>query len=227
MAQLNLQPTPIGILNDLIEVTSYSENVNNSNEISGNCNYNSNSRSKNNGNNDFAVKSAKETNLLMIKAEKLSANSIIKCIKKVKSSCFSVSSSRKVAALLSQNRNRVKIFELEVDDGEGEGEDQEEEEPPEVEGEDERPEKKTLDFHQQGGFQVQKSSAVTSYFTAPPPLAKETTQSKQFLKHSSASSSCSLAPSVSSSTCATFGSSGTIILESANASLNAGRGGKR
>ena len=46
------------------------------------------------------AKWAQDSNLLMIKAEKLNSNSIIKYIKKLKSSCFCVSSSRKVAALV-------------------------------------------------------------------------------------------------------------------------------
>ena len=75
LIQLNLFPTPTGVSNDLIEVTSYNENGNN-------------------------VKSSKDTNLLMIKAEKLAATSIVKCIKKLKSSTLCVSSSRKVAALV-------------------------------------------------------------------------------------------------------------------------------
>ncbi len=77
LIQLNLQPTPTSILNDLIQVTSYNEN--------GTC------KSKT---------EQAETNLLMIKAEKLSATSIVKCIKKLKSSSFCVSSSRKVASLV-------------------------------------------------------------------------------------------------------------------------------
>ena len=76
LIQLNLQPTPTGILNDLIQVTNYNENGTTS------------------------KKQANEANLLMIKAEKLSANSIVKCIKKLKSSAMCVSSSRKVASLV-------------------------------------------------------------------------------------------------------------------------------
>ncbi len=49
-----------------------------------------------------------QANLLMIKAEKLNANSIVKCLKKVKSSGMCVSSSRKVASLV----NRIKKFNL-------------------------------------------------------------------------------------------------------------------
>lgn len=103
LAQLDLQPTPIGILNDLIEVTSYSENGD---------------KAKSGGANDAQQKNGKETNLLMIKAEKLSAHSIIKCLKKFKSHCFCVSSTRKLVALLSSNKHRVKIFEMEVEDDE-------------------------------------------------------------------------------------------------------------
>jgi hypothetical protein len=104
LAQLSLQSSTLGVLNDLIEVqSSYSGN----------------------GDNKDASKSSKqanETNLLMIKAEKLAAKSIVKCIKKSKTSGFCVSSSRKVAALLSDTRQRVRIFELEVEDDENEGE---------------------------------------------------------------------------------------------------------
>ncbi len=74
LIQLNLQPTPTGVSNDVIQV-SYNENGN-------------------------SKKTPKETNLLMIKAEKLFANSIVKCIKKLKSISFCVSSSRKVASLV-------------------------------------------------------------------------------------------------------------------------------
>jgi len=54
----------------------------------------------NNENNETSSSKSKDSNLLMIKAEKLNSNSIIKYIKKLKSSCFCVSSSRKVAALV-------------------------------------------------------------------------------------------------------------------------------
>lgn len=54
----------------------------------------------NNENNETGSSKSKDSNLLMIKAEKLNSNSIIKYIKKLKSSCFCVSSSRKVAALV-------------------------------------------------------------------------------------------------------------------------------
>ena len=49
----------------------------------------------------IVIKSPKEANLLMIKAEKLAGTSIVKCLKKVKSNKLCVSSSRKVAALVS------------------------------------------------------------------------------------------------------------------------------
>ncbi len=106
LAQLSLQSTTLGSLNDLIEVQSSYSAANNG-------------ESKDGGK---SSKQANETNLLMIKAEKLSAKSIVKCIRKAKTSGFCVSSSRKVAALLSDTRQRVRIFELEVEDDENEGE---------------------------------------------------------------------------------------------------------
>ena len=72
MIQLDLEPTPAGLTNDLIQVQTYNE----------------------------ADKKA-ANDLLMIKAEKLSATSIVKCIKRIKSHSFCVSSSRKVASLVS------------------------------------------------------------------------------------------------------------------------------
>jgi hypothetical protein len=72
LIQLNLQPTPTGLLNDLIQVKSSSSST------------------------------SEQANLLMIKAEKLNANSIVKCLKKVKSSGMCVSSSRKVASLVNE-----------------------------------------------------------------------------------------------------------------------------
>ena len=84
LIQLNLQPTPARILNDLIQVANYNENGTTS------------------------KKSANEANLLMIKAEKLSANSVVKTVKKFKSSCLCVSSSRKVASLVNKIFNTVK-----------------------------------------------------------------------------------------------------------------------
>lgn len=117
LIQLNLQPTPTSVLNDLIEVTSYSS------ETNGNSNGTEHG-SHAPGNNRLNSKSPKEqqstTNLLMIKAEKLNADSIVKCIRKLKCSFFCASSSRKVCALLSANKHRVKIYELEVEDDEDE-----------------------------------------------------------------------------------------------------------
>ena len=100
LIQLTLQPTPTSVLNDVIEVTSYSS---------------SNDENK-------QQQQAKEatttttTNLLMIKAEKLGADSIVKHIKRMKCASLCASSSRKVCALLAANRHRVRIYELEVDE---------------------------------------------------------------------------------------------------------------
>lgn len=79
MIQLNLEPTPAGHMNDLIHVQSHNE----------------------------ADKKA-ANDLLMIKAEKLPATSIVKCIKKLKSHSFCVSSSRQVASLVSFSQKYLK-----------------------------------------------------------------------------------------------------------------------
>lgn len=109
LIQLNLQQTSSNdISNGLIEVsTNGSANTSNASQ-----NANDDEQSKKEG-----------KNLLMIKAEKLSATSIVKYLQKLKSSSFCVSSSRKVAALLSSSKHRVKIFELEAEDDENEEED--------------------------------------------------------------------------------------------------------
>jgi len=173
LIQLNLQPTPTSVLNDLIEVTSYAE------------------------------KTQKETNLLMIKAEKLSADSTVKCIKKLKSSSFSVSSSRKVLSLLVSGKHRVKIFELEVEE---EDEDMEENDAESV-SEENSANQETMENHNN------MSSANNSKIPASP-LVNESIKANSFMKtfgkHQSASSTCSLAPSVCSSTGATIATSITL-----------------
>jgi hypothetical protein len=83
------------VLSDLIEVTSYSNGESSK---------------------PTSSKSPKEAPNVLIKAEKLNCACIVKCIKKLKSSSLCVSSSRKVAALLSHTKHRVKIFELECED---------------------------------------------------------------------------------------------------------------
>lgn len=87
LIQLNLQQTSShDISNDLIEVTT-------------------NNNGASNEGTEGAEKASKENttkNLLMIKAEKLQASSIVKHLQKAKSSSLCVSSSRKVAALVSR-----------------------------------------------------------------------------------------------------------------------------
>lgn len=197
LIQLNLQPTPTGVSNDLIEVTSYSENVNN----------NGDSKST-------TAKSPRETNLLMIKAEKLSANSIVKCIRKLKSSSLCVSSSRKVAALLAASKNRVKIFELEVDEEDDEVMD-------ENDNDSVADNEESLngnDANQTKNFNNSYQASETDEFNMPsnkPLLGNENSNKsngsfKQFAKHQSAGSTCSTANSLCSSTAATVGSVSTI-----------------
>lgn len=208
LAQLNLQPTPIGILNDLIEVTSYSEGG---------------EKKQNN-----AEKSANKetTNLLMIKAEKLTANSIIKCIKRLKTSSFCVSSSRKVAALLNVNRHRVKIFELEVDE-----EDEEiiEDEP--VLGQTSENDNSELVEDSNCSYVSSKHTTTANNNNNPYELNAQNInsqqaklnliQSKQFIKHQSNGSTCSLATqSVCSSTAATIGSTVTMLDSSSVSASN-------
>lgn len=143
LIQLNLQPTPTGgILNDLIQLSSYD---------------NASSRKQ----------SVKEANLLMIKAEKLNSNSIVKCIKKLKSTAMCVSSSRKVASLLSASKHQVKIFELEVDEDDYDDEDMEELDSQEIEDTMSAPHNPVNDImltnssssNQQKGFTKQMSSS--------------------------------------------------------------------
>lgn len=166
LIQLNLQPTSTSILNDLIHVTNYNENG---------------STSK---------KSANEANLLMIKAEKLSANSIVKCIKKLKSSSMCVSSSRKVASLLSSTKNQVKIFELEVDEDD----------------DDEDMEENENDFEENltGSNSVEISNVNNGMVNN----SNINVSKGQFIKQISSSSSCI---SVGSSTAATVGSTNTTL----------------
>lgn len=156
MIQLDLEPTPAGLTNDLIQVQTYNE----------------------------ADKKA-ANDLLMIKAEKLSATSIVKCIKRIKSHSFCVSSSRKVASLLSSSKHQVKIFELEVDDDDDE-EDMEDNE--------------IIDDN------VSNSNAID---ITPLSTNNKLNNSKtQFAKHISTISSSA---SVCSSTAATVGSNNTTL----------------
>ena len=92
LAQLNLHFKPTKLLNDKIDVTYYSDQSQKSNKDDFQCK-------------DDPLKSSKE-NILTIKAEKLVAKSVIKYLRKTKSDCFCVSSSRRVAAILSANRHR-------------------------------------------------------------------------------------------------------------------------
>jgi hypothetical protein len=185
LIQLNLQPTPTSVLNDLIEVTSYAE------------------------------KTQKETNLLMIKAEKLSADSTVKCIKKLKSAAFSVSSSRKVLALLASSKHRVKIFELEVEE---EDEDMEENDAESV-SEENSANQETMESQNNNMSSANNSKVPAS------PLINESNKAnslmKTFGKHQSASSTCSLAPSACSSTGATIATS--ITLDSSSTVLRSKR----
>lgn len=195
LIQLNLQPTLMGVSNDLIEVTSYSENVN--------------GEARN-----VAVKSPRETNLLMIKAEKLNADSIVKCIKKLKSSSLCVSSSRKVAALLAASKNRVKIFELEVDE-----EDEEVMDENDAESVAENEESLSgAEANQAKNFNCSYQASDTDEFNMPSNklipgenAMKANIVYKQFGKHQSAGSTCSIATSICSSTAATIGSVSTNV----------------
>ncbi len=200
LIQLSLQTTPTGVLNDLIEVTSTTP---------------------------------KETNLLMIKAEKLTGNSIIKCIKKLKSSSLCVSSSRKVAALLSSSKHRVKIFELEVED---EDEEEMEENDTESVADSEDPSfavtsksknkensnnlaDESADFN----LNLNKMPIMTTSQIMSLDGGKQSNTgfNRSFTKNQSAGSTCSLAPSVCSSTAATAGTS--ITLESSTSSFLRGK----
>lgn len=184
LVQLNLQPTPSSSSSDLIEVTSYSENT----------------------------KSPRETNLLMIKAEKLSATSIVKYIKKLKSCCLCVSSSRKVAALLSSQKNRVKIFELEVED-----DDDEAMEENDTDSADNEEQVASIEAYQT------KGSNNEDEFNMPTSRISDNKANlvyKQFSKHQSAGSTCSIANSICSSTAATIGSSSTAVNYDANSNAS-------
>lgn len=180
LVQLNLQPSPSSSSSDLIEVTSYSENT----------------------------KSPRETNLLMIKAEKLNATSIVKFIKKLKSSCLCVSSSRKVAALLSSQKNRVKIFELEVED-----DDEEAMEENDTDSADNEEQISSIEAYQP------RTATNEDEFNMPISKVSENKANmvyKQFSKHQSAGSTCSIANSICSSTAATNGSCSTAVNYDAN-----------
>lgn len=107
LIQLSLQPTPTSVLNDVIEVTNYSSSSSSDGDV---------------GKQQQQSTTASTTNLLMIKAEKISADSIVKCVRRLKCASFCASSSRKVCALLAANRHRVKIYELEVDEEDDEEE---------------------------------------------------------------------------------------------------------
>lgn len=199
LIQLSLQTTPTSSSSDLIEVTSYSENV----------------------------KSPRETNLLMIKAEKLSATSIVKCIKKLKSSCLCVSSSRKVAALLSSHRNRVKIFELEVDDDDDEI--MEENDTDSLA--DNEDQVNPIEAYQSKGFNNSYQASDVDEFNMPNAKPSDNPKSsivyKQFTKHQSAGSTCSIANSICSSTAATMGSASTAVNFDANSTASSAVRGKR
>jgi hypothetical protein len=194
LIQLSLQTTPTGVLNDLIEVTSTTP---------------------------------KETNLLMIKAEKLTGNSIIKCIKKLKSSSLCVSSSRKVAALLSSSKHRVKIFELEVEDEEDE-EMEENDTESLVDAEDASFAVTAKSQNKENSKSQADDSVDFNLNLNKVPITmnldgKQTnvTFNRSFSKNQSAGSTCSLAPSVCSSTAATAGTS--ITLESSTSSFLRGK----
>ena len=161
------------------------------------------------------------TNLLMIKAEKLTGNSVIKCIKKLKSCSLCVSSSRKVAALLSASKHRVKIFELEVEE---EDEDEEEEEEAEEEGLPETEElvdkgTTTESRADESGvdFSMSKMPVAPSQCMSLDPNVRQPIVGRSFTKNQSAGSTCSLAQSVCSSTAATAGTS--VTLDSAASSF--------
>lgn len=194
LIQLSLQTTPTGVLNDLIEVTSTTP---------------------------------KETNLLMIKAEKLTGNSIIKCIKKLKSSSLCVSSSRKVAALLSSSKHRVKIFELEVEDEEDE--EMEENDTESLVDAEDASFAVTAKSQSKENTKSQADDSVDFNLNLNKvPITmnldgKQTnvTFNRSFSKNQSAGSTCSLAPSVCSSTAATAGTS--ITLESSTSSFLRGK----
>ena len=190
LIQLNLQTTPTGVLNDLIEVTS---------------------------------STPKETNLLMIKAEKLTGNCIIKCIKKLKSCSLCVSSSRKVAALLSSSKHRVKIFELEVEDeDEDEMEENDTESLPEIDeqasfsnGKQQKLDE-TVDFN----LNMNKLPVMPQMVDGS---KQQQTNGRSFTKNQSAGSTCSLAASACSSTAATAGTSVTLESSSTSSFLRSKR----
>lgn len=217
LIQLNLQSTPTSILNDLIEVTSYSENS---------------STSDSRVQDASSSSSSKETNLLMIKAEKLSADSIVKCIRKLKCAFFCVSSTRKVAALLAANKHRVKLFELEVEEEDDEVMEEENDDAHDNEesvymdrnnlskDSDAKPGTKTTitpkleetfdDFNiPSTNNSNNNNKSLPSGGSFYPESNKFESTVRQFAKQQSAGSTCSIATSVCSSTAATIGSLNT------------------
>jgi hypothetical protein len=202
------------VLNDLIEVTGYSDN-------GGASNNNNNSESKSQDSNS----SNKETNTLMIKAEKLTADSIVKCIKKLKCAFFCVSSSRKVASLLSASKNRVKIFELEVEDEDDEIMEQENDADEAVSGSAHEVDNESssvsgskdtckvvaakLEETTFDEFNMPTNKPVSSGGSFYAESNKFESTVRQFSKQKSAGSTCSIANSICSSTAATIGSMNT------------------
>jgi hypothetical protein len=164
---------------------------------------------------------AKETNLLMIKAEKLTGNSIIKCVQKLKSCSLCVSSSRKVAALLSATKHRVKIFELEVE----EEDDEEMMEENDTESEVEQVFKpENVDSNSNLTKMPLATSLVPQSQALDVKQSNNGVQNRSFVKNQSAGSTCSIAPSVCSSTAATVGTS--VTLESSFSTV-VGRGKRK
>ena len=193
------------VLSDLIEVTSYSNGESSK---------------------PTSSKSPKEAPNVLIKAEKLNCACIVKCIKKLKSSSLCVSSSRKVAALLSHTKHRVKIFELECED-----EDEEMEED-DNEGDEASEMSENNDSTNQNGIRNGTHATMAS----PSPSLNESTTSsfkqssnsnqqlmKLMTKTHSAGSASSLAPSICSSTGATIATSVTLENSQSNNSLMRGK----
>ncbi len=193
------------VLSDLIEVTSYS----------------------NGESSKPTSKSPKEAPNVLIKAEKLNCACIVKCIKKLKSSSLCVSSSRKVAALLSHTKHRVKIFELECED-----EDEEmEEDDNEVE------ETNEMSENNDSTTQNVVRNGTQTTIASPSPSLNESTASsfkqvssnsnqqlmKLITKTHSAGSASSLAPSICSSTGATIATSITLENSQSNGSFMRGK----
>ncbi len=194
------------VLSDLIEVTSYSNGESSK---------------------PTSSKSPKEAPNVLIKAEKLNCACIVKCIKKLKSSSLCVSSSRKVAALLSYTKHRVKIFELECED-----EDEEMEE-------DDNEAEETSEMNENNDStnqNVARNGTQTTTIASPSPSLNESTTSsfkqstnsnqqlmKLITKTHSAGSASSLAPSICSSTGATIATSVTLENSQSNNSFMRGK----